>query len=256
MVEEIPQPSKNARIMVDSVLIGTVTGFAFLTVLLFCMSDVTAVISAPEGPLLRIFIQATNSNAAAIALEVFPIVCLLFATTGIMTTASRMIYAFARDNGLPGSSYLSKVNKPLGVPLNALILCTVADVLIGCLYLVSSSALNAILSASVVALGVSYGFPIAINMCQGRRGLPDDRPYKLPGLLGWAANAVAIVFVSVTAVLFLFPPTYPVTSSNMNYCVIAFACIVVISAVDYLLEGKKRFTGPKVEVVETVQREW
>jgi choline transport protein len=51
------------------------------------------------------------------------------------------------------------------------------------------SAFNAIISASVVALGVSYGIPIAINCIRGRRMLPE-RPFVLPGPLGWIVNLV------------------------------------------------------------------
>lgn len=53
------------------------------------------------------------------------------------------------------------------------------------------SAFNAIISASVVALGVSYGIPIAINCIRGRKMLPP-RPFVLPGPLGWIANLVRV----------------------------------------------------------------
>ena len=77
------------------------------------------------------------------------------------------------------------------------------------------SAFNAIISASVVALGVSYAIPPAINCLRGRKMLPP-RPFVLPGPLGWICNLLGIAYVIVTTVLFLFPPTLPVTGSNMS----------------------------------------
>lgn len=77
------------------------------------------------------------------------------------------------------------------------------------------SAFNAIISASVVALGVSYAIPPAINCLRGRKMLPQ-RPFVLPGPLGWMCNLLGIAYVIVTTVLFLFPPTLPVTGSNMS----------------------------------------
>ena len=77
------------------------------------------------------------------------------------------------------------------------------------------SAFNAIISASVVALGVSYAIPPAINCLRGRKMLPP-RPFVLPGPLGWMCNLLGIAYVIVTTVLFLFPPTLPVTGSNMS----------------------------------------
>lgn len=37
------------------------------------------------------------------------VAAVIFAATGFLTTASRMTWAFAREKGLPGSSWLSKV---------------------------------------------------------------------------------------------------------------------------------------------------
>ena len=91
----------------------------------------------------------------------------------------------------------------------------------------SLSAFNAILSASVVALGVSYAIPPAINCLRGRKMLPQ-RPFVLPGLLGWSCNLLGIAYVIVTTVLFLFPPDLPVTGSNMStsYLLFSFSCIL------------------------------
>lgn len=64
MVEELPKPAKNApRIMVLAVVLGAVTSWIFMVVLLFCIRDFEAVVAAPTGPLLQIYYQATNNRA-------------------------------------------------------------------------------------------------------------------------------------------------------------------------------------------------
>ncbi|KAL7268833.1 hypothetical protein RUND412_008523 [Rhizina undulata] len=245
---EIPNPSKEGpKIMIYAVLIGTATGFTLLTSLLFCMGDLEQVISSPHGPLLEIFYNATGSRVIAVCLDMFPLLCLVFATTGIMTTASRMVYAFARDNGLPFSPQLSKIHPTLSTPLNALILTTTSVLLIGLLYFLSSTAFNAILSASVIALSVSYGFPVVLNLLTRRTLLPPDRSFVLPGWTGWVCNFVGVGFMGVTGILFVLPPVLPVTSENMNYCSVAFAFIVVISTIHYFIRGRQSFEGPKWE---------
>jgi len=221
MIEEIPNASvEGPKIMIYCVGIGTFTGFIFLVCLLFVAGDIEQVISSPAGPLLQILYNATKSNVGAICLLVFPLVCLLFATTSIMTTSSRMTYAFARDGGLPASRFFARVNHKLGLPLNALYLTTILVIIFGCIFLGSSSAFNAIISASVVALGVSYAIPIAINCLQGRTKLPP-RPFVLPNAFAWFANLLGIAFVIVTSVLFVFPPELRVTASNMSKCLLA-----------------------------------
>ncbi|KAF4624483.1 hypothetical protein G7Y89_g13688 [Cudoniella acicularis] len=252
MIEEIPNPAvEGPKIMIACVLIGVFTGFIFLLVLLFVAGPIDGpdgVILSSAGPLLKIFYNATSNKAGAICLLIFPLVCLLFATTTIMTTSTRMTYAFARDGGLPFSRVFAKVHPALELPLNALYLTVALVVIFGCIFLGSSSAFNAIISASVVALGVSYGIPIAINCIRGRKMLPASRPFRIPSLLGWIANLIGLAYVILTTVLFLFPPDLPVTGSNMNYCVVVFFIILVISIVQWFVDGRKNFTGPRVNI--------
>ncbi|KAF2466342.1 amino acid permease, partial [Lindgomyces ingoldianus] len=249
MIEEIPNASiEGPKIMIYCVAIGTFTGFVFLVVLLFVSGGNSEdIISSPAGPLLQILYNATQNRAGAVCLLMFPLICLLFATTSIMTTSSRMTYAFARDGGLPASRFFAKVHPKLGQPLNSLLLTTILVIIFGCIFLGSSSAFNAIISASVVALGVSYAIPVAINCLQGRKKLPP-RAFVLPNAFAWFANLLGIAYVIVTTVLFVFPPELPVTASNMNYCIVAFAIILIISTVQWFVDGRKNFTGPRTEM--------
>lgn len=177
--------------MLYAICIGMFTGFIFLACLLFVLKDVNAVIESAAGPLLQILYDATNNKAGAVCLLMFPVVCMLFTTTSIMTTSSRMSYAFARDRGLPVSRVFAKVHKGLDVPLNALIWTTVWVIIFGCVFLGSDSAFNAITAASVVALGVTYAIPPAINVMRGRKMLPETRAFRMPEWLGWFTNLVS-----------------------------------------------------------------
>lgn len=177
---------------------------------------------------------------------------MLFATTSIMTTSSRMTYAFARDGGLPFSRFFARVHKKLDVPLEALCLTNLVVLVFGCIFLGSSSAFNAITSASVVALGLSYGIPVAINLLRGRRMLPENRPFRLPEWIAWPANIAGVCFTILTTVLFVFPPGLPVTGNNMNYCIAAFAIVFLISMLTWIFDGRKNYTGPQIVLDETI----
>ena len=52
----------------------------------------------------------------------------------------------------------------------------------------------------------------------------------------------------MTTVLFVFPPVLPVTGNNMNYCIVAFAIVIIISISQWYVDGKKNYTGPKLDV--------
>ncbi|RPB08284.1 amino acid transporter [Morchella conica CCBAS932] len=252
MIEEIPHASREGpKIMIYAVLIGMVTGFGFLLVLLFCMGSIEEVISAPCGPILAIFYHSTGSKTVSICLLIFPLVCLLFGTTTIMTTSSRMLYAFSRDRGLPFSSTFSIIHPKLHVPVNALLLTAVPVLLMGGLYLISTDTLNAFLSASVIALSLSYGFPVAINVFTGRTRLVGTKEgFRMTGWVGWAVNGVGLAFATGVTALFMLPPSVPKTWGDINWSPVVFLGVVIVSTVAWWLEGRGMFVGPRVILIE------
>lgn len=94
--------------------------------------------------------------------------------------------------------------------------------------------------------------PIAINCLQGRRKLPPTRAFILPTWFAWIANIIGLVYILVTTVLFFFPPELPVTSNNMNYCIVVFGIWMSICAIWWFVSGKKNYIGPQVQVDGTV----
>lgn len=93
MIEEIPNAAiEGPKIMIYCVAIGLFTGFIFLTCLLFVAGNADDVITSSYGPLGQILYNATGSKAGTVCLQVFPLVCLLFAAFSILTTSSRMTY--------------------------------------------------------------------------------------------------------------------------------------------------------------------
>jgi hypothetical protein len=49
-------------------------------------------------------------------------------------------------------------------------------------------------------------------------------------------------------VFFVFPPELPVTPDNMNYCIVAFGVILLISGATWVFDGRKHYKGPSLDV--------
>ena len=96
--------------MMATTALNGVLGFAALMAILFCAGNIENALNTPTGfPFIEIFYQATNSAGGATAMVCVILALAFFATIALIATASRMTWAFARDNGLPGSHWLSKV---------------------------------------------------------------------------------------------------------------------------------------------------
>jgi choline transport protein len=82
----------------------------FATVLLFHMGPLDDVISTPL-PILWIIYSITGSKAAANVMIIMIAILVFLALFNIFASVSRLIWVFARDNGLPFSSFFSYVSK-------------------------------------------------------------------------------------------------------------------------------------------------
>lgn len=133
MTEEMKSPSKEApKAMILSVVLGAVTGFAFLLTLCFCIGDIDATANTTTGvPALQIYYDSTGSKAAACILMSLTCVIAITASNSLLTEGSRSVYAFARDGGLPFSKFFAKVPSKHQVPVNAILLTLVVQLALG-----------------------------------------------------------------------------------------------------------------------------
>lgn len=82
-----------------------------LITVLYCISDLElALLENPMYPIMSIFHQAVGSAAGAATMSSVIVVMSFSATTGVMASSSRILWAFARDRGLPGWKAMEKVH--------------------------------------------------------------------------------------------------------------------------------------------------
>lgn len=143
----------------------------------------------------------------------------VFCAISICTAASRATWAFARDKALPFHRIFSRVdNDPSSyfpeIPLNAFLLSTLIQVLLGLLYLGSSAAFNAFVGVAATCLGASYAMPVAINLMEGRTHVKGAPAYL--GRWGVPLNVLAVLWTLFLIVIYSMPATLPVTRSSMS----------------------------------------
>lgn len=165
------------------------------------------------------WIQATRSGPAATFFVCLIAFIAFFALNGCQQTSSRLTWAFARDDALIMSKYIGRIHSSLDVPVFALIANAAIVFIIGCIYLASSTAFNALIGTGLILQQVSFAFPAALLLYRRRSStyLPTARRIRL-GLFGWVANVVTVAFGILTLVFYCFPSEMPVTGGNMSMC--------------------------------------
>jgi amino acid transporter len=262
MCEEVNQPATQVpKAMVATIVLNLICGLVFLIPLVFVMPDQAVLAALASGqPVPSIIKSAVGSPGAAIGLLTPLLVLGLFCGIGCTTAASRCTWAFARDGAIPGAKWWKTVNAKLDVPLNAMMLSMVVQILLGLIYFGSTAAYNAFSGVGVICLTLSYACPIVASLLEGRRAVKEGKFYL--GALGTFCNVVALgnshfvhppnlmadhnaAWSALAVPLFCMPTAVTgLTPDLMNYASVVFFAFFVISTAWYFIWGKKNYEGP------------
>lgn len=248
MTEEMKNARKDApKAIVLAVYIGAITGFIFLVTLCFCIGDIETTATTPTGlPILQIFYDSTHSIHGASALAaLFPLLG-VFCAFSLMAEGSRVIFAFARDNGLPFSSLLNKVEPKKKVPVYAILVAATVQLALNSIYFGTLTGFNTIISISTAGFYLSYAMPLIARILSRLVGQHTrlEGPYSL-GRYSLPLNIVGFLFLAFACISFNFPALKPVNRETMNYTCAAISVVMFISLVTWLTTGRAQFAGPQ-----------
>lgn len=214
LAEEVPQPEKNIPIAIMATVgIGFVTSWTYCVSMFFGLSDLNKLLNSATGvPILELYYQALDNTAGAIVLESLLLVTGMGCLIACHTWQSRLAWAFARDRGMPGHQWLSRVNTTLDVPLHAHNASSFLVGALGLLYLGSSTAFNSMVTACITLLYLSYSCPVLCLLYRGRNNIHHG-PFWL-GKLGLFANIVTLMWTLFCLVMYSFPSTMPVNAGS------------------------------------------
>jgi amino acid transporter len=246
MAEECGDPTVKVPWAISlCVPVGGLAGLFFIIPICVTLPPLEDILGAPYGQALPyIFNVVMGSPGGGLGLMFLVLMITVFCSISITVAASRCTWAFARDDAMPGSKLFSRVNKKLNMPLEALVLTTVVQMLLGLIYLGSSSAFLAFVSVGVMALAVSYAIPIIVSLLHGRREVNAAR-WTLGPVWGTIVNCIAVAWIAFEVVLFSMPVALPVTEVTMNYASVVFVGFLVIAGVWYVVHARKGEYSPR-----------
>ena len=102
------------RSIMWSVYLNGAMGFIMAITLCYCLGDVAEVVETPTGyPFIQVFYNATKNYAATNVMVTLMIITLTACCVSELATASRQLWSFARDRGVPFSDWLAFVGLSL-----------------------------------------------------------------------------------------------------------------------------------------------
>ncbi|KAL1662154.1 amino acid permease-domain-containing protein [Schizophyllum commune] len=229
--------------IVGACAVGGVVGFAINIALAFCMgTDIEALYDA-EQPLAAILLPAFGQKGT-LAFWAFVVAVQYMMGSSMLLAASRQTFAFSRDGALPFSNWLYRMNDFTGTPVNTVWFVAFLSLLLGLLAFAGDQAINAVFSLSVIALYIAYIIPIVARFTGDNDFKPG--PFSL-GRWSFPISFLAVAFMTLMSVVFLFPATPNPAVPDMNYSVVVLGGVLGASVVYFYVPrygGKYWFTGP------------
>lgn len=232
--------------MVWTLILNGVTGLIMVITFAYCLGPLDTAQQAPYGfAFIGTFYNATNSKAGATIMTAVITVLSLCSAISNVATASRQMFAFARDNGLPFGRILSYVRPGLDIPVNAVMVSFCITSLLSLINLGSDVAFNAILSLGVVALLTSYLTSMSCILLKRIRNeelLP--RRWSLGKTFGIVCNSVGLLYISIAFIFAFFPLSTPTDAVGMNWASAVYGGVGIIATIWYIVRAHKTYIPP------------
>ncbi|KAH7910463.1 amino acid/polyamine transporter I [Hygrophoropsis aurantiaca] len=240
--EEVAGAQRAAPIAILVGVAGTqALGWLLFIAASFATSSVTDLLSTTLPlPMGQLFYDVLGKRGM-LAIWSFIIVVQFVTGAAQGVDASRVVFAFARDDALPRSRWWKQMNSYTQTPVNAVWFVMAGAAICGLLGF-STAALSSLAGASVIGLYVSYAAPIFLRITSGRDKLVPG-PFSL-GRWYMPVGIIAVSWVTFIVILLLFPPAQQVAAPGMNYAVVIIMGVFVFASVSWVVSARKWFHGP------------
>ena len=250
------------RSIMASLFLNGALGFVMLVTYLFCIGNVEDILQTKTGyPFIQVFFNATNSHGGASAMTSILIILTICGCISNVATASRQLFAFARDKGMPFSAFLSHVsvqNHSTGqssnlfkqvrpgwnIPFNAVMVSLVIAVLLSLINIGSTVAFNAIASLGVASLISSYIISFSCLILKRVRHEPLPHARWSLGRYGLGINIIAVVFLVIVWFFSFWPLGNHPVASTMNWNVLIYGAAIIFAVGFYFIKGQHVYAGP------------
>lgn len=205
VAEETPDASRMIpKAMRMTIYIGGAAATWVCLAFVLSIPDLDAVMSGkdtdPIVTLLRASMGVAGFRAVILVVLVSFISCLL----SLQAAASRLVFAYARDEMIFGSKYLARMSPGRHVPATALIVMGAIPALIALSALWLQNAIATIISFAAVGIYISFQMIVLAALIARARGWRPAGPFTL-GAWAWPVNVLALAYGLGAIVNILWP---------------------------------------------------
>lgn len=227
--------------IVSSVLWSSLVGWIMICAITLAIPDLTVAAGQGWGMFFGTM-DAIMPAGLKLALYFFILIAQLLCGLATVTSASRMLFAFSRDDGMPvGSKALATVSPRYRTPVNAIwtatVLCILYVMLALSIKIDGTSIYVIVVNSTLVFLFLSFTVPlIAGFFAYGTAKWPNPGPWAMSTGLYKLVTLLSVIGMAVILYIAVAPP-----NERVLYVVLGF---VALALVLWFAVESRRFEGP------------
>ncbi|KAF9286048.1 hypothetical protein BGZ68_003283 [Mortierella alpina] len=253
MSEETRRPEKSiTRLMMGSTLTNLVIGLPLIVALNYCAVKPIKGLLDESVPGIKAMLETLGNSTGTIIVS---LVLVAIFGTGFtrLAMATRTVYAFSRDGGVPHSSYWNHLHPHRKTPQRVSWLVSVACMC--CIFPFfwgNSVAFQWISSLGCISANLCFVIPLWMRLTH------EGNLHYIPGAfslgrLSRAFHVISIVWLLLLSLLLMLPPTMPVTKNNFNYAPVVLIALAVVFASSWF-KARTDFTGGAKDISRASHR--
>ena len=239
VAEETPNASRMIpKAMRMTIYIGGAAASWVCLAFVLSISDIGAVISGKDADPIVTLLRAAMGEAGFRAVIVVVLVSFISCLLSLQAAASRLIFAYARDQMIFGSKYLSRMSPRHHVPATALVVMGAIPAVIALSALWLQDAIATIISFAAIGIYISFQMIVLAALIARAKGWRPAGPFTLGGW-GWLVNFIALGYGVSAIVNILWPrPQTPNDPWYVSYGMLATTVGVVVLGGIYMIVSK------------------
>lgn len=242
VAEETPNPGLGIpKAMRMTIYVGMGASVFVCLALILSLPDITRVVNGSVANPIEAILMTAFGPIGAKLVVVVVMVSFLSCILSMQAAASRLVYAYARDEMMMGSAWLARLSARTHVPTRALVLSGLIAALILVLGMFFQDAVATIVSFAVIGIYAAFQMVVAGAIWARLKGWKPAGRFKL-GAWGMAINIAGLAW-GIFAIGDMLWPRTPEQPWYMNYAMLlTFAGVVACGAI-YMLVFKPHDRG-------------
>ena len=235
LAEETQSPRKHVpRAVITSLLTAAVAGFLILALLVLSAGNIPE--AQQSNNALMYLLQKSIGTRATAFTGIIVLMSIYACCVASMATATRLLFSMSRDNMLPFSKYLCRVNEKRQAPQYA----TVVIWVFSCLVIVVFRQIEIITSVGTVAAYLGYS-GIMLATIITKKNLYTSDGFSL-GAWRKPIQTVALVWTLLVVAALSIPDTKIEGMEELHLPVKSLLAAALLGTVIYFISVRKRIT--------------